>query len=327
MFSLHSVHAETVSAIVGRAELLAGMVTLASMLLCARVPTDNPWCGPVVLLIAAIGTVVSSLCTEAGMMTAILCVAVVHLRPRPPHTRPIAPSSPSQLPFHAMAISLAPIILMIRHQHGATFGTDSVFDNPVAHVTDRHTQILSTLYIFASNVRVLLFPDFLSCDWSGNTIELVTQWMDPRNVWTVSVIVGLLIAAVYASDHVLGLPRQMRMSLWLGIVLFLVAILPISHVLEPQGRPLALASIHTDCIHRLCPSRASLVSSIAGVRYSNHGSACTGRPECSLAQHTDHCCYSQHRYDIDADFFSVPGHSCCCDDRGHCVSLCSHGVS
>lgn len=60
----------------------------------------------------------------------------------------------------------------------------SRFDNP-ASVSPTPTRQLTYNYLVSVNLRLLLFPNDLCCDWTMGTIELLKSVYDLRNLMTV----------------------------------------------------------------------------------------------------------------------------------------------
>lgn len=67
------------------------------------------------------------------------------------------------------------------------------FDNP-ASVSPTPTRQLSYNYLVSVNLRLLLFPNDLCCDWTMGTIELLKSICDVRNLMTLAsyVMIGWL---------------------------------------------------------------------------------------------------------------------------------------
>lgn len=57
------------------------------------------------------------------------------------------------------------------------------FDNP-ASVSPTPSRQLTYNYLVSVNLRLLLFPNDLCCDWTMGTIELIKSIYDPRNLMT-----------------------------------------------------------------------------------------------------------------------------------------------
>lgn len=65
-----------------------------------------------------------------------------------------------------------------------TFNDIFRFDNP-ASVSLSPTRQLTYNYLVSVNLRLLLFPNDLCCDWTMGTIELIKSIYDLRNLMTV----------------------------------------------------------------------------------------------------------------------------------------------
>lgn len=76
------------------------------------------------------------------------------------------------------------------HRH---FDDTFRFDNP-ASVSPTPSRQLTYNYLVSVNLRLLLFPNDLCCDWTMGTIELIKSIYDPRNLMTTLtyVIIGWL---------------------------------------------------------------------------------------------------------------------------------------
>ncbi|GFO42112.1 transmembrane and tpr repeat-containing protein 1 [Plakobranchus ocellatus] len=89
-------------------------------------------------------------------------------------------------------------------------------DNPAAEAQSRLTRFLTFLYLPAFNLWLLLFPATLSYDWAVGSIPLVTSIGDPRNVWSASFYVVLLVLVWYSIHHLSSQStkslREMRTS-------------------------------------------------------------------------------------------------------------------
>ncbi|MGK3742104.1 MAG: hypothetical protein ACI8RD_001397 [Bacillariaceae sp.] len=55
-----------------------------------------------------------------------------------------------------------------------------VAQNPAGFAEERFTRAFSVTWIYCLYIRDALYPYYLSPDWSGNSIDLITNWNDPR---------------------------------------------------------------------------------------------------------------------------------------------------
>lgn len=70
------------------------------------------------------------------------------------------------------------------HKSSPTFNDFHRFDNP-ASVSPSPSRQLTYNYLMSVNLRLLLFPNDLCCDWTMGTIELIKSIYDLRNLMTV----------------------------------------------------------------------------------------------------------------------------------------------
>ena len=52
--------------------------------------------------------------------------------------------------------------------------------NPAGFAKDRTTRALSVSWVYILYIRDALYPYYLCPDWSGRSIDLITNWKDPR---------------------------------------------------------------------------------------------------------------------------------------------------
>ncbi|OEU10135.1 hypothetical protein FRACYDRAFT_247746 [Fragilariopsis cylindrus CCMP1102] len=55
-----------------------------------------------------------------------------------------------------------------------------VAQNPAGFAEERFTRAFSVTWIYCLYIRDAIYPYYLSPDWSGNSIDLITNWNDPR---------------------------------------------------------------------------------------------------------------------------------------------------
>ena len=74
-------------------------------------------------------------------------------------------------------------------------GSKPVFtahNNPAAFAPDTATRYRTYWLYYAINLRLLIWPYPLCCDWSMGAVPLVRQWQDPRNAGALAVGVILM---------------------------------------------------------------------------------------------------------------------------------------
>lgn len=84
----------------------------------------------------------------------------------------------------------------------------SRFDNP-ASVSKFPIRHLTYNYLLAVNFWLLLFPQYLCCDWTMSTIPLVNIIWDIRNFTTIA----LYIAAIYILKTIMKSDEELKRTL------------------------------------------------------------------------------------------------------------------
>jgi len=70
-----------------------------------------------------------------------------------------------------------------------------VEDNPIAATDDQMTRILSQNFLYCFNFYLLLMPDWLSFDWSFESIKKIEEYQDVRSLGILA-FYGMLVAVV-----------------------------------------------------------------------------------------------------------------------------------
>jgi len=191
LFAVHPIHTEAVTGIVGRAEILAALAALGSLLALARALALEGRSRARWMACSLIAFAIGVLCKESAFTT-IGLVLVVHWR--------LSPADP----FRRRVAVLAPYVVV-----GATYlalrlwvvgslglpAPPGALDNPLAHV-DTATRVRTAAVVLWEYLAMLLAPARLSADYSFNQVPLQLSWGEPR-VWVAGVLlVGLAAAAL-----------------------------------------------------------------------------------------------------------------------------------
>lgn len=86
-----------------------------------------------------------------------------------------------------LAVGLCGLLLLrlwLMGQHTPAFASA---DNPTARCPWLLTRLLTFLYLPVFNLQLLLWPNWLSFDWSMDSIPRITSFSDPRNLLVVTV--------------------------------------------------------------------------------------------------------------------------------------------
>ncbi|CAL1269182.1 unnamed protein product [Larinioides sclopetarius] len=128
-------------------------------------------------------------------------------------------------------VSVAVLSLHLRWKMiGGKLPVFNRFDNP-ASVSKFPTRHLTYNYLLAVNAWLLLFPQYLCCDWTMSTIPLVNNFWDIRNFATIAVYISLF----YILKTILRSNNEMKITLLMAISLVVIPFIPASNLLFPVG--------------------------------------------------------------------------------------------
>eukprot|EP01062_Namystynia_karyoxenos_P056397 TRINITY_DN47350_c0_g1_i1.p1 TRINITY_DN47350_c0_g1~~TRINITY_DN47350_c0_g1_i1.p1 ORF type:complete len:911 (+),score=236.58 TRINITY_DN47350_c0_g1_i1:86-2734(+) len=213
LFGVHPVHAEAVTGVVGRAELLCLVFAVPACWLLGESPPSM-----ISLLGFTFLCLLSCLAKELGVtVVAVALVTDAALRSRRVSSPPAAGASVRcpALPCHpaklaAGAAAGAGYLLLRKAVVGTVDLSGSGLlrrtENPILFAEGAE-RVLSRLYIQAKYLQLLLFPVELCCEYPYDCIPLVRNFRDPR-AWAA---VGVAGAAALAALLLLrGLLRRSR---------------------------------------------------------------------------------------------------------------------
>ena len=192
------VHTEAVTGVVGRADILAALLSLVTIL-CHRA---RGWTMVTPLLAA-----LAMLAKEQGVTVLAVCLTLdlCDIRLRPEQRR----RSVVRLGLSAV------ILLSLRAAFlGGGLPSFSKADNPASHSPSLVTRLLTFLYLPVFNLQLLVMPSTLSYDWSMSSIPLVTSITDPRNVLSLGLYSPLACLAAKLMFRLYTLHSPTFHSLW-----------------------------------------------------------------------------------------------------------------
>ncbi|CAK1577953.1 unnamed protein product [Parnassius mnemosyne] len=231
LFAVHPIHTEAVSGVVGRADVLACVLFLSSLLLYHGTSGKlRVWAS---VLLAAL----SMLAKETGL-TALLFNVVFDLyrywgsirRSSPIRCRWKEDSIYSRVARSVGALALLAIFRIAMLQ--GSLPTFSPQDNPPAFHPSYIVRLMTFSYLAAFNCWLLICPWTLSHDWQMGSISLVTSGWDPRNLITVTVLIALL-AISYCC--LMDLAVQRHTPAVVGLMLLVFPYLPASNLFVTVG--------------------------------------------------------------------------------------------
>ena len=203
LFATHPIHTEAVTNIVGRAELLAALLVLGSLLAQMQASRDEAR-HRTVWFVVSLTTFAGSLLAKESALTAIVLFAVVHAWYGLPRS------------VRRTAIVLSPYVLIAMAYLGLraylvgslTMPTPPSFlDNPLAHVSAL-PRLQTALVVLWEYLLLLALPFRLSADYSFNQVPIVVSALDPRFLLATgtfaSLAIGLWLSVKRAPQLVLA---------------------------------------------------------------------------------------------------------------------------
>lgn len=223
IFALHPVHAEAVSNVTSRGELLMSVFFLVAFLSYAsHIPTEiSPKKSGVLGLLKYVVCIyilpwacmaASLFSKEQGATT--LCTLVAydflkhHVSVKDWFSK-LKEKDPFSIYFLGRTIVLAAqtlVLVGLRHWLNGETSPDFIYDqNPAGFAEARLTRTFSTGWIHALYIRDMIFPAFLCPDWSGRSITLIEDISDPR---ALAVIMLWMFAFFCVQSLFEGLPSH-----------------------------------------------------------------------------------------------------------------------
>jgi Flp pilus assembly protein TadD len=241
LFATHPVHTEAVANVAGRAELLAGIFLLGSMLLYLRY-RERPRKTTLLWLVAAyLAAVLSkeSAIVLPGVLFAVDCL----LPPEAPGGRRWAGiwrDKAILAAYGALALAAVAYVLVRSAVVGKLVRVPfTEVENPMAFAPAL-PRWLTRLYVLTTYVRLLGWPVSLSADYSFNQIPLIQCVDDPRNLATLLAI-GVFLSLLCWSYRRAGI---LCFALVFGAVTFSVA----SNLVIPIGTVVGERLLYVPCL-------------------------------------------------------------------------------
>ena len=166
IFSVLPVHCEAVAGVVGRADILAGLFSLLTLLTHQHQGWSlaTPFLASLAMLAKEQGVTVLAVCCLLDLSNAKLS------------------QKDKQSSILRSGLSLIIILSVRAICLGGELPTFSRADNPASHSDSDLTRALTFLYLPVFNMMLLVCPSTLSYDWSMTSIPLVTSLTDSRNI-------------------------------------------------------------------------------------------------------------------------------------------------
>lgn len=257
-FACHPLKSEAVTSIVGRAELLSTLFILISLFCYLKLA----------YLSFGFFIILATLSKEQGMTIPCICMIVEIIKLNLHYQLMLKDYNSTfksrlfstictkifvrLLILILFTISLVSLRFFIM---GYTFPIFTKFDNP-ASFEDSPVRQLTYNYLLYLNSKLMIYPQYLCADWTMNSIPLVKDYHDPRNICTAIfylITFLLFLRALYplvfghsskVYDHLYSDNGKLLMAL----VLIIVPFLPASNLLFPVGFVIAERVLYTPSI-------------------------------------------------------------------------------
>lgn len=245
LFALHPIHTEAVAGIVGRADLLSSIFTLMALLaydrhVKYREQTDmiiSIWlyfsiaiiCSALALLSKELGISALSLCLLADCMN--LFSNKISRQSELNQDRRLMKRKKWSLMFVLMSLTL----MILLRASAMNFSTPKFAkaDNPAAHDSSFLVRVMTFSFLPVFNAALLLCPVDLSFDWSMESIPLISNIMDVRNLISL-VFYSLMSKTLYT--YILHpickqkIPNSSSKIISLSLCLIIIPFLPASNI-------------------------------------------------------------------------------------------------
>lgn len=233
LFAVHPIHTEAVTGIVGRADVLACVFFLISLLAYHGQEDGNCYVWTSVVLGG-----LSMLAKETGITVFLLNLAYDTYKTWPNikktvvevrwtlETKQFANRSVKVLTSLGLLLAIRLSLLQ------GSLPKFSQQDNPAAFHPSFYVRILTFCYLAAFNWWLLLCPITLSHDWQMGSIPLITTLSDTRNLITCLFICLAMTLAIKCLSDFEG---QRHITLVLGLLLLILPFLPATNLVVTVG--------------------------------------------------------------------------------------------
>lgn len=232
LFAAHPVHVENIVYLVGRADVLATTGWLLAALV--QLEVRSTWqakgqfpklAGLLLVILCSILAVGACLCKEMGL-TLLVFTAGLELVSCKPGSRCLATGA---VPVALLALSS--FVLLAAARFAVTKGSSAAFgyvDTPVQYHDDVWVRTWSYLFQHSYYAKLLIFPGYLSWDYSFDAIPVLrAAWRDVRSL---SVCCAYLAVVALVSW---GLANSRRLVLGLQVVI--IPFVPASNLFFKVG--------------------------------------------------------------------------------------------
>ena len=242
LFAVHPVNVESVTNIIGRADLLAAFSILAGGWCYLRAAGVSglrklPWLGGVALIACA-----GVLMKESALMIGafVLLYDWLWRWPELPGAtwRERLPAAAREFGLKGWIALVPAVCLLLWARHRLLYASpvygQLFVDNPIAYA-GAFPGFMTAMKVIGRYLSLLVLPGTLSCDYSYNQIPLfgeTAHWWEDLSAWVALAVVAALIWAAVRG-------RRVHMLFAWGTLFFLLLLLPTSNLFVPIGSIMA----------------------------------------------------------------------------------------
>jgi hypothetical protein len=224
IFTIHPVHVEAVANVVGRAELMAAVFSMAAALIWMRTRASESR-SPRLLVAVPILFLLGVLCKESAIMLPPLLVLLDLAQGRLTRQAPLQWMRQRLLPFVAITAAVA-VYMLIRMQIIHSF-TPVAVDAALEVAPRGMPRVLTALQVWPTFLRLFLFPRVLLADY-GPRIIMPAFTVNAHVIAGAALFASLVVGGCVAAWR--GYGRTALALLWVP-----VAMLPVSNLFFPIG--------------------------------------------------------------------------------------------
>uniref|UniRef100_A0A0K0EAW1 dolichyl-phosphate-mannose--protein mannosyltransferase n=1 Tax=Strongyloides stercoralis TaxID=6248 RepID=A0A0K0EAW1_STRER len=229
IFAIHPIHCDAVASIVGVTELLMAFFFLLGM-------KENLIYKDKVTIKYLFYTILSLFSKEQGIMLLPLSILQIII-----YYKKITKKS---FQLSILTIFLIYIRLYINNFEEPKF---SSLDNPMAFTKSIFSKLFTQLYIYLINIKLLLWPWYLSIDYSMGTIPLIENCHDLRFLIIFLLIIICPIILINRISKIL-IDKEEKYILFNSISLYILTFLPSSNIFFTVGFVIAERTLYLPSI-------------------------------------------------------------------------------
>ncbi|KOB72076.1 Transmembrane and TPR repeat-containing protein 4, partial [Operophtera brumata] len=234
LFCVHPVHVESVSGIVGRADVLAAVLFFLAFLMYHKATTSSSITSHTMYLLStAILSGLSMLSKENGITILGFCIIYEFSKK---FKRKSSVYSFVIRSFGRVSFLLIAAICLIYGRWSIMGGMKPQFkpiDNPAAFAANTFTKVITYNYVYFLNILLLIWPQWLCYDWSMGCVPLIKALNDVRIMFVALMyLYGVLVLRALTSRSNIASTNR---HIILAVSLIVVPFLPAANIFYPVG--------------------------------------------------------------------------------------------